>query len=132
MPEVDGLPPSEAMMAESANCCGVGAVAVVLPDVPPAVVAPVPPVVDVPVPPVVDVPLPSVAVVAPLPLAGLDAAVDSAPACCNELYKPLGVYTDTPEPPPSEATIADCDAKEVASDDKAPADVFGTTSGVGW
>lgn len=123
MPEVDGLPPSEAMMAESASCCAVGGVAVVLSGVPPAV--------DVPVP-VVDVPVPVVGVVAPLPADVLVAAVDAAPACCNELYKPLGVYTDTPEPPPSEATIADCDDSEVASDDKAPDDVFGTTSGVGW
>jgi len=131
MPDVDGLPPIEPMIAESASCCGVGAVAVALSDVPPpapdALVAP-----DVPVP-VVDVPLPSVGVVVVLLLPAVaDAAADSAPACCNELYKPLGVYTDTPEPPPSDATIADCDDRLVAIDDKEAADVFGTTSGVGW
>jgi len=118
-------------MAESASCCGVGAVAVVLSELPLAVGLPVvePPAAPAPL---VDVPLPSAGVVAPLPVDVLAAAVDAAPACCNELYKPLGVYTDTPDPPPSEATIADCDDSEVASDDKAPADVFGTTSGVGW
>ena len=121
-------------MAESASSCGVGAVAVLVSEVPP-VEAPL--LVELPVPadaplPLVDVPVPSVGVVAPLPADVLVAAVDAAPACCNELYKPLGVYTDTPDPPPSEATIADCDDSEVASDDKAPADVFGTTSGVGW
>ena len=119
-------------MAESASCCAVGAVAVLLSAVPPVAelpavsVLPAVPVAAVPVLPVVDVPLPAVAVCRRPPRS------ESAPACCNELYKPLGVYTDTPDPPPSEATIADCDDKLVAIDDKEAADVFGTTSGVGW
>jgi len=130
MPDVDGLDPIEPMMAESASCCVVGAVAVLLSDVSPVAVVPVVPVVPVAEVPLVDVPLPSVAV---LPLVvPVAAAIDVAPACSKELNKPLGVYKDTPDPPPSEATIADCDDKAVAIDDKAPADVFGTTSGVGW
>src|SRR5471030_2082624 len=119
MPDVDGLDPIEEMMDESASCCGVGAVAVLLSDVSPVAGVPV-----------VEVALPAADVL--LPTAAVVAAVDVAPACCKELNKPLGVYKDTPAPPPSEATIADCDAKSVAIDDKAPADVFGTTSGVGW
>jgi len=130
MPDVDGLDPIEEMMDESASCCGVGAVAVLLSDVSP--VAGVPALLLVPdaAVPVVEVALPAADVL--LPTAAVVAAVDVAPACCKELNKPLGVYKDTPAPPPSEATIADCDAKSVAIDDKAPADVFGTTSGVGW
>lgn len=127
MPDVDAVPPIEAMMAESASCCAVGAVAVVLSVVPlvPDALVPVP---------VVDVPLPSVGVLVVVPLlaAGADADVDSALACCKELYKPLGVYSDTPDPPPSEATIADCDDRLVAIDDKALADVLATVMGVGW
>lgn len=116
----------EPMMAESASCWAVGGVAAVavLPEVPVEAVVPSVPVPVAPVP--VVVPLSPVAAVPP------SALLVSAPAWIREFSKPLGEYTDTPDvDPPSEATMADCDAKLVASDDKAPDDVFGTTSGLG-
>jgi len=67
-----------------------------------------------------------------LPSAGTWTGAGTVPACTIEFSKPLGVYTETPDDAPSDATTADSAESAVACEDSAASDVLETTGTYDW